>query len=109
LEGKIHHAKHDYPAELESYKEAARLVPHDPYLSLAVFDLGYLYYHRRDYQSSSKLFDWARKINPEMLEAYFYMGKSYQQMGMNDKYKESIDELVKIRPDLMETLVKKPS
>jgi spermidine synthase len=109
LEGKINHAKHDYPAELESYKESARLVPHDPYLSLAVFDLGYLYYHRRDFQSSAKLFDWARKIHPELLEAYFYLGKSYQQMGMNDKYKESIDELVKIRPDLMETLVKKPS
>jgi spermidine synthase len=109
LEGKISHAKHDYPAEFENYKEAAKLIPHDPYLSLAVFDLGYLYYHRRDFQSSSKLFDWSRKINPEMLEAYFYLGKSYQQLGMNDKYKEAIDELVKIRPELMETLVKKPS
>jgi spermidine synthase len=109
LEGKIHHAKRDYPAEFESYKEAGRLVPHDPYLSLAVFDLGYMYYHRRDYQSSAKLFDWARKIHPELLEAHFYMAKSYQQMGMNDKYKEVIGELVKMRPDLAEALVKKPS
>lgn len=109
LEGKIHHAKRDYPAEFESYKESARFIPHDPYLSLAVFDLGYLYYHRRDFQSSIKLFDWARKIHPELLEAHFYLARSYQQMGMNEKYKETIGELVKMRPDLAEALVKKPS
>ncbi|MBF0292414.1 MAG: fused MFS/spermidine synthase [Nitrospinae bacterium] len=108
LEGKIHHAKRDYPAEFESYKEAAKLVPHDPFLSLAVFDLGYMYYYRRDFQSSTKLFDWARKINPDLLEAYFYLGKSYQQMGNADKFKEVMGELIRMRPELADSLVKKP-
>lgn len=108
MEGKIHHAERDYPAELESYKEAVKLVPSDPYLSLAVFDLADVYYYRRDYQTASKLFDWARKINPELLEAYFYLARSYQQMGNGDKFKEVMGELIKMRPDLADTLVKKP-
>lgn len=109
LEGKIHHAERDYPAEFESYKEAARLVPHDPYLSLAVFDLGDVYYYRRDYQTASKLFDWARKIYPELLEAHFYLARSYHLMGMESKFKEVMGELIKMRPDLAEALMKKPS
>ena len=104
LQGKVAHANRKYSAEFEKYKEAAKLVPGDPNLALAVFDLGYLYYHRRDYKTASKLFKWAKQVSPNLLEAHFYLAKSHQNMGMRDASLKAFEELAALRPDIAEML-----
>jgi len=104
LQGKVEHANHNYSAELKKYKEAAKLVPRDPNLALAIFNLGYLYYHRRDYKTSSKLFDWTRQVYPNLLEAHFYLAKSYENLGMKKAAITAFEELAKLRPDIAQML-----
>ncbi len=105
LQGKIEHIRRNYPAEIESYKKAAKLVPSDPFLGLAVFDLGYLYYHRGDFNTASKIFEWVKKINKNLPEAYFYLGKSYQRLNMKEKSLAAFNELARLRPDITKELV----
>jgi spermidine synthase len=107
LQGKLDHARRDYPAELESYKKAYKLAGADPFLGLAVFDLGYVYYDRGDHRTSAEVFDWARKINPRLLEAYFYAAKSYQRLGQTEKAEKALADLALINPELAEQLVKR--
>jgi len=107
LQGKAQNAKRNYNRELQFYQEAAALGSGDPYLAMAVFDLGYFYFGRRDYNTSSKFFDWAKKLNSELLEAHFYLVKSYQHLGEPEKAKEAFLDLSKIRPDLAEKLISK--
>mgnify|MGYP001425485961 CR=1 FL=1 len=104
LQGKVEHANHNYPAQIKNYKEAAKLVPRDPNLAFAIFDLGYLYYLRRDYKTSSKLFDWTRQVYPNLLEAHFYLAKSYENLGMKKAATTAFEELAKLRPDIAEML-----
>ncbi|MDH5477931.1 MAG: fused MFS/spermidine synthase [Nitrospinota bacterium] len=106
LQGRVNHARQDYPAELENYKEAYKLAPMDPFLGLAVFDLGYLYYSRGDFRTASQMLDWARRINAQLLEAYFYLMKSYHLLGEKDKAEMTFQELAKISPELARSLMK---
>ncbi len=105
LQGKIEHAKRNYPEELKLYKEAYKLVPGDPFLGLAVFDLGYLYYHRQDFATAVKFFEWVKKINYNLLEAHFYLAKSYQFLGQKQKSVEAFSELAKLKPEIAEGLL----
>ena len=106
LQGRVNHARQDYPAELENYKEAYKLAPMDPFLGLAVFDLGYLYYTRGDFRTASQMLDWARRINGQLLEAYFYLMKSYHYLGDKEKAEKTFQELAKISPELARSLMK---
>ncbi len=105
LKAKVEHAMRNYPKELELYKEAAKSAPSDPYLSMALFDLGFMYYKRRDYRSSSDIFQWSKKINPNLLEAYFYLAKSYERLGMKKEALEELSKLAQLRPDLASKLL----
>jgi len=105
MTAKVEHEKQNYPEELKKLEETAKFVPTDPNLALAVFDLGYFYYSRRDYRSSSKLFEWSRKVNPSLLEAHFYLAKSYKFLGKLDKSKQALVDLVKLRPELADQLL----
>ncbi|MGK7345130.1 MAG: fused MFS/spermidine synthase [Candidatus Nitrospinota bacterium M3_3B_026] len=105
LEGKAYHAVREYPAELESYEKAAELIPGDPFLGFALFDMAYLYYHRRDYRKSAELFEWARSVNPRLLEAHFYLAKAYQRMGMTEKASAAFEDLARLRPDIADSLI----
>ncbi|MBF0170075.1 MAG: fused MFS/spermidine synthase [Nitrospinae bacterium] len=100
LEGKIAYAQRNFPDALTRYQQAARLAPHDPFLALSLFDMGYLYYHRRDYASAATLFDWAAKVNGDLVEARFYLAKAYQYAGDQAASQKVISELVRERPDI---------
>lgn len=105
LEGRAYHAVREYPAELAAYKKAAELIPGDPFLGFALFDIAYLYYHRRDYRKSVELFEWARSVNPGLLEAHFYLAKAYQNLGMTKKASAAFGDLARLRPDIAESLI----
>jgi spermidine synthase len=105
LIGKVEHFRRNYNAELKLYQEAAKLVPGDPYLSMAVFDLGYLYFKRRDYKTSAEILKWAKNINPGLLEAHFYLAKSYERMGMKEASIKALTELARLRPDIADKLI----
>jgi len=107
LKAKAEHAVRDYNRELEFYQKAAKFVPHDPFLAMSIFDLGYMYYRRTDYVMSSKLLDWARQINPDLLEAYFYLAKSYEKEGKKQEAFDVLKALASKRPDIAEKLLKK--
>ncbi len=100
LEGKVSYANRDFPGALKKYRKAERLAGHDPFLALAVFDLGYLYYQRRDYASSAKILAWSVRINPDLLEAHFYLAKAYQLAGNPKASQEVIQGLVRTHPDV---------
>ncbi|VAX21105.1 hypothetical protein MNBD_NITROSPINAE01-1817 [hydrothermal vent metagenome] len=105
MTGKVEHSTRDYTKEFESYKKAYKSVPSDPFLSLAVFDLGYLYYYRRDFNTSARLLKWSKEINPDLPEAHFYLAKSYQALGKADEALEVLKGLAKLRPDLAGALL----
>ena len=107
LIGKVEHARRNYQSELKHFKEAAKLIPKDPYLSMAVFDLGYLYYKRGDYKSSSKIFQWAKNLNHDLLEAHFYLAKSYERLGMKEASINTLNELARLKPDMAGALLVK--
>jgi len=94
MRGKVEHYTRDYPKEFESYKKAHKQVPGDPFLSLAVFDLGYLYYYRRDFNTSAKLFKWSKEINPDLPESHFYLAKSYQALGKAEEAMNRLDQWI---------------
>jgi len=106
LQGRVNHARQDYPAELDNYKEAYKLAPMDPFLGLAVFDLGYQYYSRGDFRTAAQMLDWARRINDNLLEAYYYLMRSYHYLGDQDKAEAVFQELAKINPELARSLMK---
>ncbi|VAX25473.1 Spermidine synthase [hydrothermal vent metagenome] len=105
LKGKVEHARRNYPGELEYYKKAAKLTPKDPFLGLAVFDLGFMYYNRGDFRTSSKMFEWVKRISENLLEAHFYLAKSYQNLGEKEKSVAAFNDLAKLNPDVAESLV----
>ncbi len=105
LLGRVDHAMSSYPAEYENYRKAGNIIPREPNLSLAVFDLGYLYYHRRDFQQAAALFQWATQVNTQLPEAYFYLAKSFQQLGMKQEAAKAIQELARLHPEIAENLV----
>lgn len=106
LQAKTLHATRNYVKEYKSYRAAAEYAPRDPYLAFAIFDLGYLYYFRRDFRKAAELFEWSRGINPQLLEAHFYLTKAYQALGMTDKASEAFRELAKLRPDIAESIMR---
>lgn len=105
LLGRVDHAYNNYPSEYEHYRKAAAIVPREPNLSFSIFDLGYLYYHRRDYQQSAALFQWATQINTQLPEAYFYLAKSLQHLGMKQEAMKAMQELARLHPEIAESLV----
>lgn len=105
LLGRVDHALSNYASEYENYRKAAGIVPREPNLSFSVFDLGYLYYHRRDYQQSAALFQWATQANTRLPEAYFYLAKSYQHLGMKQEAVKAMQELARLHPEIAESLV----
>ena len=105
LRGKVEHAMQNYPAELATYKQAARLIGGDPFLGLATFDLGYIYYHRGDFRTAASVFDMSKRINVNLLETHFYLGKSYLALGMKKEALEAFQELEKLNPEIVEALV----
>ncbi len=105
LLGRVDHALSNYSSEYENYRKAGNIIAREPNLSLAVFDLGYLYYHRRDYQQSAALFQWATQVNTQLPESYFYLAKSYQHLGMKAEAAKAIQELAKVHPEIAEALV----
>jgi tetratricopeptide (TPR) repeat protein len=105
LIGKVEHFRRNYNSELKHYQEAAKHVPSDPYLSMAVFDLGYMYFKRRDYNTSAEILKWAKKINPGLLEAHFYLAKSYERMGKKEDAIKVLTELARLRPDIADKLI----
>lgn len=105
LKGKVEHALNNYPKELDDYQKAASYSPHDPNLALAAFDLGYLYYFKRDYTKAASIFQWTTQIYQNLLEAHFYLMKSYINLGMREAATKAFDELKKLRPDVAEKLV----
>jgi len=105
LQGKAAHAARNYPGELNRYKEAYKFTPTDPFLALAVFDLGYMYFYRGDFRTAAKILSWARKIDKYLLESHFYLAKAYQKLGENEKAVEAFKELARLRPDLAEALI----
>ena len=107
LIGKVEHSRRNYRSELMHFQEAAKLIPNDPYLSMAVFDLGYLYYSRGDYKSSSKIFQWSKQLNRELLEAHFYLAKSYERLGMKEASINTLNELARLKPDMAGALLVK--
>jgi tetratricopeptide (TPR) repeat protein len=107
LRGKVENSKRNYNKELQYYQEAASLGSGDPYLAMAVFDLGYIYFGRRDYNTSSKLFEWTKRLNSELIEAHFYLVKSYEHLNQPEKANEAFLDLAEIRPDLAENLISK--
>ena len=105
LRGKVEHAMQNYPAELATYKKAARLIGGDPFLGLATFDLGYIYYHRGDFRTAASVFDMSKRINVNLLETHFYLGKSYLALGMKKEALEAFRELEKLNPEIVEALI----
>lgn len=105
LKGKIEHARRNFPAELEHYKKAVRLVPGEPFLALAAFDLGYVYYQRGDFRTAAQVFEWVKGINRNLLESHFYLAKSYQRLGDKEKALAAFKELAQINPELAKSLV----
>ncbi len=107
LIGKVEHFRRNHNSELKHLKKAAKLIPKDPYLSMAVFDLGYLYYGRGDYKTSSKIFKWSKQLNNELLEAHFYLAKSYERLGMKEASINALKELARLKPDMAGVLLVK--
>ncbi len=105
LRAKVDHARRNYVKELKAYQEAARYAPGDPYLGFALFDLGYLYYVRRDFRMASEILGWSKKLNPNLLESYFYLAKSFEQMGRKEEAHSAMRELALLRPDIAEKLL----
>ncbi len=105
LKGKVEHARRNYPGELEYYKKAAKQTPNDPFLGLAVFDLGFMYYNRGDFRTSSKMFEWVKRISENLLEAHFYLAKSYQNLGEKEKSVAAFNDLAKLNPEVAKSLV----
>ncbi|MFQ5430974.1 MAG: fused MFS/spermidine synthase [Nitrospinota bacterium] len=105
LIGKVENFRRNYHSELKHYQEAAKYVPSDPYLSMAVFDLGYMYFKGRDYNKSAEILKWAKKINPDLLEAHFYLAKSYERMGKKEDAIQVLTELARLRPDIADQLI----
>ncbi len=106
LEGRIDHASRNYPDELRKYKQAAKLTPPDPFLGLAIFDLGFMYFNRGDFKTATKIFKWAKLINNNLLEVHFYLAKAYQYQGLDKEALEALKELERLNPELTETLLK---
>lgn len=105
LSGKVNHATENYSAEYGDYRKSASFAGREPYLALAVFDLGYMYYARRDFRQAAELFAWSTQINPALPEAYFYLGKSYQALQMKEDAVKAYRQLAVLRPDIAESLV----
>ena len=106
IKGRLDHANRDYPREVENYRKAVSLAPTDPFLGLAVFDLGYVYFHRGDYASAINLFEWARSINPALLETYFYLAKAHENSGNKERALQVVQALAKINPDVAQMLIR---
>ncbi len=105
LLGRVDHAMNNYPAEYENYRKAGSLVPREPNLSFSIFDLAYLYYHRRDYQEAAPLFQWAAQVDNQLPEAFFYLAKSYQYLGMKQEAMKAMQELAKLHPEIADSLM----
>lgn len=105
MQGRIDHAMRNYPSELENYKKAAKLVPTDPILGISVFDLGYIYYHRGDFKTASEIFKWVKRIDVNILEAHFYLAKSYQSLNMKEESLAAFEELAKLKPEIARGLI----
>lgn len=108
LLGRVDHAASNYPSEYENYRKAGNIIPREPNLSFAVFDLGYLYYHRKDYQQAASLFQWSTQANNQLPEAYFYLAKSLQHLGMKQEAMKAMQELARLHPEIAESLVAPP-
>lgn len=106
LKGKVDHALRNYPDELKKYKEAAKLTPTDPFLGLAVFDLGFVYFNRGDFKTATKIFEWAKLINSDLLEIHFYLAKAYQYQGLKKEALEAFKELERLNPEIAGALIK---
>jgi tetratricopeptide (TPR) repeat protein len=48
---------------------------------------------------------WAKNINPGLLEAHFYLAKSYERMGMKEASIKALTELARLRPDIADKLI----
>jgi len=105
LKGRIDHALRNYPDELNKYKQAVKLTPTDPFLGLAIFDLGFVYYNRGDFKTATKIFKWAKLINNNLLEVHFYLAKAYQRQGMKREALEAFRELERLNPEITEALL----
>ena len=105
LLGRVDHAMSNYPSEFENYRKAGGIVPREPNLSFSIFDLGYLYFHRKDYQQAAALFQWATQVNNQLPESYFYLAKSYQHLGMKQEAMKAMQELARLHPEIAESLV----
>ncbi|OGT00270.1 MAG: hypothetical protein A3F73_14280 [Gallionellales bacterium RIFCSPLOWO2_12_FULL_59_22] len=84
LNGKVHFAKEDYQRQWDSFREAARYTPHDPALAFNALDLGYLFYHNRNYKAALTILEWSRKVDPGQPQTHELLAKVYRETGRNE-------------------------
>lgn len=62
----------------------------------ATFYLGLVYYEREMYKDSTELLNKAITIGPNLYEAYYYLGKSYQKRGYTNLSHQIWEKLLSI-------------
>lgn len=90
----VSHEKHEKPAEPEFWEEDAHQKPEQPqhhgYDSLKknahnYFNQGINQYNKLQFLEAISLYKKAIELNPEMLNAWYWMGKSYYRAGMMEQ------------------------
>ena len=96
---------HIYITE-EKYKEATDILKKGRDLAMKLGrnfallqnNLGFSYYHLRQYDKAIKMFDEAIKIDPGLVEAWYNRALVYEEMGDADNYRRDIEQAYKINP-----------
>lgn len=87
--GVIYLAMNQLDNSTRDFSAAAKL---DPRFAAAWEGLGEVSYKTRQYQKAKEYFDAALRLNPQMLDALYYRGKSLQALGKQEQGSKDVDK-----------------
>jgi tetratricopeptide (TPR) repeat protein len=98
VEGDIRYKVGQLDRAMKAYKSALN---DQPLLAGALLGVGRIHYDRQEYQKAISFLERSHKINPKMIEANLYLGKSYESINRSQsiKYYRSFFELAAADPE----------
>lgn len=84
--GEIYLKKGDYSNAILEYKEILSRKPNDP---IALTGTGIAHYARGDFDQALEYLQQAKKVNPQYIDSYIYLGMTYEQLG---RYQDAMTE-----------------
>jgi hypothetical protein len=98
LQGKIAHEQGDLTREWQLYQQAAKLAPQDPFLAVASFELGFIYYDNRQYERAAEIFELSRLVNPNLANNLYFLARTYEKLGRAESalaVQQQLDQVAK--------------